>query len=193
MMVKPDSSDPGLAGARPIPIDGNHWTLCKPKDRTSQTYIEVADFIERRFERPKAPGEEKLDALSEGQRVLMERNASMMAMLQRDKGIPRAALVGHLVRLGARDDIVDEEIPKFLDRFANEFSAIRGQLQRIANDNPEASAVRKQAAELLDAREPRRRQSAARDGAGADQRVAAGAFAKRRRSSATKPGSNGSN
>jgi tetratricopeptide (TPR) repeat protein/pimeloyl-ACP methyl ester carboxylesterase len=151
MVVKPDSSDPGLAGARPIPIDGNHWTLCKPKDRTSQTYIQLAAFIERHFERPKAPGEEKLDALSEGQRLLLEQNASMIAMLQRDKGIPRAALVGHLVRLGARNDIPDEEIPKFLERFADEFPTIREQLQRITNDDPEVAAVRRQAAELLDA------------------------------------------
>src|SRR5262249_23763342 len=111
MIVKPDSSDPGLAGARPIPIDGNHLTLCKPKDKTSDIYIQVAAFIERHYERPKAPGEEKFDAI--------------MTILQREKGIPRAALVGHLVRLGARDDIADEEIPKFLERFANEFPAIQ--------------------------------------------------------------------
>jgi tetratricopeptide (TPR) repeat protein len=70
-MVKPDSSDPGLAGTRPIPIDGTHWTLCKPNDPKSEAYVHVAAFIERRFERPKAPGEERLDALSEGQRGLV--------------------------------------------------------------------------------------------------------------------------
>ena len=151
MIVKPDSSDPGLAGARPLPIDGNHWTLCKPKDKTSDIYIQVAAFIERRYERPKAPGEEKLDALSEGQKILLQQNSAMIAMLQREKGIPRTALVGHLVRLGARDDIADEEIPKFLERFANEFPAIQEQLRRITNDDPEVLAVRREAADLLDA------------------------------------------
>jgi tetratricopeptide (TPR) repeat protein/pimeloyl-ACP methyl ester carboxylesterase len=151
MIVKPDSSDPGLAGARPIPIDGNHRTLCKPKDKTSDIYIQVAAFIERRFERPRAPGEEKLDALSEGQKILLEQNSAMVALLQRKKGIPRTALVGHLVRLGAHDDIADEEIPKFLERFANEFPAIQEQLRRITNDDPEVLAVRKKAADLLDA------------------------------------------
>jgi pimeloyl-ACP methyl ester carboxylesterase len=125
MIVQPDSSDPGLAGARPLPIDGNHWTLCKPKDKTSDIYIQVAAFIERRFERPRTPGEEKLDALSEGQKILLQQNSAMIALLQREKGIPRTALVGHLVRLGARDDIADEEIPKFLERFASEFPAIQ--------------------------------------------------------------------
>ena len=151
MIVKPDSSDPGLAGARPVPIDGDHLTLCKPKDRTSDIYLQVVAFIERRFERPKAPGEEKLDALAEGQRTLLEKSDSIITLLQREKGIPRAALVGHLVRLGARDDIADEEIPKFLERFASEFSAIQEQLRRITNDDPEVLAVRKKAADLLDA------------------------------------------
>jgi len=50
MIVKPDSSDPGLAGARPIPIDGTHLTLCKPKDRTSDISAQVRAFIERRYE-----------------------------------------------------------------------------------------------------------------------------------------------
>jgi pimeloyl-ACP methyl ester carboxylesterase/tetratricopeptide (TPR) repeat protein len=151
MIVKSDSSDPGLAGSRPIPIDGNHWTLCKPTDKTSDIYVQVAAFIERRYERTKAPGEEKFDALSEGQRTLLEKSDSIITLLQREKGIPRAALVGHLVRLGARDDIADEEIPKFLERFANEFPAMQEQLRRITNDDLEVLVVRKQAADLLDA------------------------------------------
>jgi hypothetical protein len=118
MIVKPDSADPGLAGARPLPIDGDHLTLCKPKDRTSEIYVQMAAFIERRYERPKAPGEEKLD-------IIIKQNAATLDWLQREKGIPRPALVGHLVRLGARDDIADEEIPEFLERFANEFPAIQ--------------------------------------------------------------------
>ncbi len=144
MIVKPDSADPGLAGARPLPIDGDHLTLCKPKDRTSEIYVQMAAFIERRYERPKAPGEEKLD-------IIIKQNAATLDWLQREKGIPRPALVGHLVRLGARDDIADEEIPEFLERFANEFPAIQEHLRRITNDDPEVLAVRKQAAALLDA------------------------------------------
>jgi tetratricopeptide (TPR) repeat protein len=151
MMVKPDSSDPGLAGARPIPIDGNHWTLCKPRDKTSDIYVQVAAFIERRFERPKASEEAKLDALSESQRILLQKSDAIMTLLQRQQGMPRAALVNLLVRLGARDDIADEDIPKFLERFANEFSAIQEQLRRITNDHPEVLAVRKRTADLLDA------------------------------------------
>jgi hypothetical protein len=41
------------------------WPLCKPKDRTSDIYVQLVAFIERRFERPKATGEEKLDVLVE--------------------------------------------------------------------------------------------------------------------------------
>jgi hypothetical protein len=43
----------------------SHWPLCKPKDRTSDIYVQLVAFIERRFERPKATGEEKLDVLVE--------------------------------------------------------------------------------------------------------------------------------
>jgi tetratricopeptide (TPR) repeat protein/pimeloyl-ACP methyl ester carboxylesterase len=150
-IVKPDSSDPGLAEARPIPIDGTHLTLCKPKDRTSDIYIQAREFITRRYERPKSPGEEKLDALSDSQSSLLEKSDSIIKLLQREKGIPRAALVGHLTRLGARHDIADDEIPNFLERFANEFSGIQEQLRRTTNDDPEVLAVRKQVADLLDA------------------------------------------
>jgi tetratricopeptide (TPR) repeat protein/pimeloyl-ACP methyl ester carboxylesterase len=52
MIVKPDSSDPGLPGFRPVPISANHWTICKPVNRKSDTYLQVRTFIERRFERP---------------------------------------------------------------------------------------------------------------------------------------------
>lgn len=193
MMVKPDSSDPGLAGARPIPIDGNHWTLCKPRDKTSDIYVQVAAFIERRFERPKASEEAKLDALSESQRILLQKSDAIMTLLQRQQGMPRAALVNLLVRLGARDDIADEDIPKFLERFANEFSAIQEQLRRITNDHPEVLAVRKgqpifsMRETLMTPRRCSRRHE--HESASCDRNVRA----KKQRFSPTKPASTGSN
>jgi pimeloyl-ACP methyl ester carboxylesterase len=46
LIVKPDSSDPGLL-SRPIPIDADHITICKPIDRTSEVYVHVRNFIIR--------------------------------------------------------------------------------------------------------------------------------------------------
>lgn len=49
LVVKPDSSDPGLS-SRPISIDANHFTICKPKDRSSEIYMHIQSFIEHRLE-----------------------------------------------------------------------------------------------------------------------------------------------
>jgi tetratricopeptide (TPR) repeat protein len=64
MIVEPDSGDAGLAGSNPVPIDSNHWTICKPNDRTHDTYVFVRKFIETRIERPKTAAEEGLAALN---------------------------------------------------------------------------------------------------------------------------------
>jgi hypothetical protein len=49
IVVKPESSDPGLP-SRPISIDANHLTICKPKDRSSEIYLHIRSFIERQLE-----------------------------------------------------------------------------------------------------------------------------------------------
>ncbi len=49
LVVKPDSSDPGLT-SHPIPIDADHVTICKPGDRSSEVYLHVLNFIKRRLE-----------------------------------------------------------------------------------------------------------------------------------------------
>jgi hypothetical protein len=53
-IVKPDSSNPGLR-AHPIPVDADHISICKPKDRSSEIYMHIRDFIQREL---KAAGRE---------------------------------------------------------------------------------------------------------------------------------------
>jgi hypothetical protein len=48
-VVKPDSSDPGLT-IRPIPIDADHFTICKPCNRSSEIYLHIRKFITRPLE-----------------------------------------------------------------------------------------------------------------------------------------------
>jgi len=48
-VVKPDSSDPGLT-IRPIPIDADHSTICKPSGRSSEIYLHIRQFITRPLE-----------------------------------------------------------------------------------------------------------------------------------------------
>ena len=57
ILVKPDSSDPGLA-TDPVPIDSDHLTIVKPANRKSEIYELVRDFIERRTERPMSVAEQ---------------------------------------------------------------------------------------------------------------------------------------
>lgn len=45
VIVKPDSSDPGLAKT-PIPIDADHFTICKPNNRSSEIYLHIRNFVE---------------------------------------------------------------------------------------------------------------------------------------------------
>lgn len=69
MIVKPDSSDPGLS-SRPIPIDADHFTICKPNDHSSQIYLLVQDFIKRRLET--AHRETLIEGKLEAQSALLE-------------------------------------------------------------------------------------------------------------------------
>ena len=47
MAVRPDSSDPGISGVRPVPVDADHVEICKPDDRSSDVYVHVRAFVER--------------------------------------------------------------------------------------------------------------------------------------------------
>jgi pimeloyl-ACP methyl ester carboxylesterase len=64
MIVKPDSSDPGFVGSRPVPIDADHGEICKPRDKSSDVYLQVRAFIESRINPPSRLGERHLDALT---------------------------------------------------------------------------------------------------------------------------------
>lgn len=44
MVVKPDSSDPGLL-TRPIPIDADHLSICRPTTQSSDVYIQVKKLL----------------------------------------------------------------------------------------------------------------------------------------------------
>jgi Putative serine esterase (DUF676) len=45
VIVDEASSDPGLPGDPPIPIDANHITIAKPLDRSALLYVRTQDFI----------------------------------------------------------------------------------------------------------------------------------------------------
>ena len=45
IVVKPDSADPGFLSSRPIPIQANHETICKPINKNDDIYVQVNAFI----------------------------------------------------------------------------------------------------------------------------------------------------
>lgn len=45
IVVKPDSSDPGLID-RPIPIDADHNSICKPCNKSSEIYLYIREFVD---------------------------------------------------------------------------------------------------------------------------------------------------
>ncbi|MRV75712.1 hypothetical protein GJ700_28750 [Duganella sp. FT92W] len=48
LISKPDSSDPGLS-SRPIPIDADHFSICKPHSRASEVYVHLRKFLAESF------------------------------------------------------------------------------------------------------------------------------------------------
>ena len=58
--MKPDSSDPGIEGCRPIPIDADHNEICKPNDMSSDLYIHVRAFVGRKVDMRQPVSERRL-------------------------------------------------------------------------------------------------------------------------------------
>jgi hypothetical protein len=49
LVVEPDSSDPGLE-VDPVPLDADHISICKPKNRESEIYLHIRSFMTRQLE-----------------------------------------------------------------------------------------------------------------------------------------------
>jgi tetratricopeptide (TPR) repeat protein len=87
-------------------------------------------------------------SLLAGQDELLALNRRQIELLEQEKGIPYKALAAHLVRLGADPAIDQAEVPRFLERFAEEFVTLREQWQ--TQTAPEIDATREAALALLE-------------------------------------------
>ena len=86
---------------------------------------------------------ERLQALNAAQKAMAE-------TLAREKGVPVAALIQILARLGETtksDDPV--EVQSRLEQKAADYAALRQQVLLLSSDNPEVTALRKEAEEAL--------------------------------------------
>jgi len=62
LIVDQSSADPGISGVTPIGIDGNHLTICKPRDKGDQVCLAVAEFVNTRLKPPASPAGVTLSA-----------------------------------------------------------------------------------------------------------------------------------
>ena len=142
MIVKPDSADPGLANADIVPIDADRLTICKPVDKTSQIYIEVRNFLQRRIARPKSPVEDRLEKLETQQKELAEQIA-------REKGVEVAPLLAVLIKLGEMG-VQEEDIPKRLYAAADELIKLRTENEMLRRGPPALAAIAEEVQALID-------------------------------------------
>jgi hypothetical protein len=141
-IVKPDSSDPGLAGARPRPMDYDHEWISKPLDRTSDIYVAVLSFIKSPVERPKDPVAEQLEKLAAAQKELA-------AQVARDKGVEIAPLLKVLENLGEKG-VPEEDIPKRLGSAADELIKLRAENEQLRRGPPALAAIAEEVQALID-------------------------------------------
>ena len=55
-IVRPESADPEFSNITCIPVDRNHSTICKPKDKADQVYVGVCNFIKKTLPADRADG-----------------------------------------------------------------------------------------------------------------------------------------
>lgn len=133
MLVKPDSSDPGLL-FDPIGIETDHFGIVQPPNPKNQIYKLVRSFIERGVARSVTQTERKVDAVKDVTTAISEQQrndsakldellalAHQSGVLQRsvEQGIPEPAVRAIVERLGGLDLSPDDLIP-WLDRWTLE-------------------------------------------------------------------------
>lgn len=126
MVVKPDSSDPGLA-SEAIAIDADHIHIAKPLGPDHQVYKLVRSFIERETERAVTETERKVDEVREQQQLDSVKLDELLVLarqsgaLQRatDQGISEKAVRAIVERLGGLGLERKDLIP-WLDRWTTD-------------------------------------------------------------------------
>jgi tetratricopeptide (TPR) repeat protein/pimeloyl-ACP methyl ester carboxylesterase len=109
MVVKPDSGDAGLANCRPVSINADHFTICKPVDRNHDTYVFVRNFIETPFERPKTAVEKQFAALNAKMDRLVAAHAESGETSNAEKaGVSQGVIIQLAQRIDAGVDDFDQ-------------------------------------------------------------------------------------
>ena len=65
LVVNESTADPGIPGVRPIPLDENHVTICKPPSKEARVYRQVKQLIGDTLLDPKGTADSNVSAVSE--------------------------------------------------------------------------------------------------------------------------------
>jgi hypothetical protein len=136
-VVAPMSADPGLAGARAIPVDRDHRTICKPLDRNDEIYMSIVAFL-------------RYDALASRPQTQVEIVAEILKKVSEDKSVPLGSLRAILDSMGEAAPSYDAaEIEQKLVAKASEFRDLTDRLNRLSNADPVVSRLRAEASAAL--------------------------------------------
>ena len=128
IIVKPDSSDPGLS-SDPIPIDADHITIAKPPNPNHQVYRLIRSFIDHEVGRTVSREEEKL--------------GDILRIVSQKESVPLDILRAILSSMGeAAESSNAAEIAQKLTAKASEFGNLNDRLNRLSNADPEISQLR---------------------------------------------------
>jgi tetratricopeptide (TPR) repeat protein len=109
MVVKPDSSDPGLS-SDPIAIDADHVAIAKPRDRNSQVYKLIRQFIARASAPPPRIEEPETGPPPPAEPETVDREAIVaLAKRAEEAGLERETIIA-LAKKIRPDDSIDFDL-----------------------------------------------------------------------------------
>jgi len=126
---------------------GASLALLNRIDITTQDTNEIAKRNEQKLEGVQKSLEETRAISEDG----FEQLSQQIAAIAKEKGVSTSALIDHLQKLGAKPDIKTEDIPGFLEKFADDYLAIRERLLTLDIDDSQLASLRKKAAGQLEA------------------------------------------
>lgn len=101
LIVDEASADPGITGCVPIPLDEDHITICKPRDKQAQVYQCVKQLVARlcqaatnfpdplgignRFSTAEIPALPPISAPVEAEQAVFEKNLRRAIVTELDK------------------------------------------------------------------------------------------------------------
>ncbi|MBL4603193.1 MAG: tetratricopeptide repeat protein, partial [Emcibacteraceae bacterium] len=80
----------------------------------------------------------------------LHQHLELLSAIAEEKGVPKTAMISHLMKLGANPEIQKEEIPKFLANFADSFLKLKQRLLSIDVNDEQLNEIRKKAFEYLE-------------------------------------------